>query len=118
MPKSKHRKKAPKRKPKPNKSVNQMVKKVVTLNETAQGIIDLYGDYIMTPEYDSIPDTTDIIQIEKNIDYLINQIQNGSVDNDELAATLDDYFLNMFDAAEQRGFVIGYQYAKTHKVEE
>lgn len=113
MPKSKHRKKTPKRKPKPNKPIIQKVEKA-TLNDTAQDIIDLYGDYMMTPEYDNIPDTTSIIQIKEGIDRLINQIQSGNVDNDELAATLDDYFLDMQDAFETRGFVIGYQYAKTY----
>lgn len=113
MPKSKHRKKTPKRKPKPNKPIVQKVEKA-TLNDTAQNIIDLYGDYMMTPEYDNIPDTTSTIQIKRGIDHLINQIQNGSIDSDELAATLDDYFLDMQDAFETRGFVIGYQYAISH----
>lgn len=113
MPKSKHRKKTPKRKPKSNKTTVHKVEKA-TLNDTAQNIIDLYGDYMMTPEYDNIPDTTSTIQIKKGIDHLINQIQNGSIDSDELAATLDDYFLDMQDAFETRGFVIGYQYAISH----
>lgn len=113
MPKSKHRKKTPKRKPKPNKTTVHKVEKA-TLNVTAQDIIDIYSDYMMTPEYDNIPDTSSTLQIKREIDHLINQIQNGSIDSDELAATLDDYFLDMRDAFETRGFVIGYQYAISH----
>lgn len=113
MPKSKHRKKTPKRKPKTNKPIKQTTKKA-TLNDTAQDIIDLYGDYMMTEEYDDIPLTDDMIQAKKDVDHLISRIQSGAADYEEIALSLDDYFMSMEEAAEERGFVIGYLYAITH----
>lgn len=113
MPKSKHRKKTPKRKPKTNKPIKQAVKKT-TLNDTAQDIIDLYSDYMITDEYDNIPLTDDLIQAKKEADHLISRIQSGAADIDEIGFTLNDHFMSIEDAAEERGFVLGYLYAVTH----
>ena len=109
MSKSKHRKKYAK-----VKQTGKINSKKATLNDTAFDIIDLYRDYMMTPEYDNIPLTDDLIQVESNADHLISRVQGGTADIDELAFYLDDYFMTMKGAAEERGFVIGYLYAITH----
>lgn len=113
MPKSKHRKKTPKRKPKTNKPIKQAVKKT-TLNDTAQDIIDLYSNYTMSSEYDNIPLTVDLMDAKREADQLISRIQSGAADIDEIGFTLDDYFMSIEDAAEERGFILGYLYAVTH----
>lgn len=113
MPKSKHRKKTPKCKPKTNKPVEQAVKKT-TFNDKAQDIINLYRDYTTTDEYDDIPLTDNLMDEKKEVDHLISRIQSGAADIDEIGFTLDDYFMSIEDAAEERGFVLGYLYAVTH----
>lgn len=107
MPKPEHKKKTTKRKP-----IKQTAK-IATLNDMAQGIIDLYSDYIMTDEYNDIPLTNDLIHAKNEFDQLVSRIQSGAADMDEVGFFLDDYFMQIENAAEERGFVLGYLYAVT-----